>query len=107
MCVTEADNCSACDKCLRTLLTLEVLGVLERYRAVFDLDVYARHRDRFIATVLAEHAGDNALRDLHALLQARAFPIPPAARRRARALALRRVLGRLPGLKTLYRVVRR
>ncbi len=31
-------NCSACIKCLRTLLTLEIAGVVDRYAPVFDLD---------------------------------------------------------------------
>ena len=32
-------NCSACSKCLRTIVTLDLLGVLDRYRSVFDMDV--------------------------------------------------------------------
>ena len=44
---TAAGNCSACLKCLRTLLTLEIAGVVDRYGPVFDLDVYYRKRDRY------------------------------------------------------------
>jgi hypothetical protein len=45
-------NCSACWKCLRTQLSLDLLGSLERYAKVFQLDRYARVRTLFIASVL-------------------------------------------------------
>jgi len=45
-------NCSACDKCMRTMLTLEIAGKLERYSMVFDLDTYRKNRDFFIEEVL-------------------------------------------------------
>ena len=44
---TAAGNCSACIKCLRTLLTLEIAGVVDRYAPVFDLDTYRHKRARF------------------------------------------------------------
>jgi hypothetical protein len=45
-------NCSRCYKCARTMLTLELLGKLDLYGAVFDLDYWHRHRTRQIASVL-------------------------------------------------------
>jgi hypothetical protein len=45
-------NCSACWKCLRTQLSLELVGSLERYAKVFQLERYARVRTLFIASVL-------------------------------------------------------
>jgi hypothetical protein len=45
-------NCSRCRKCLRTLLTLELGGVLDQYSQAFDLQVYAEHRADHIAQVL-------------------------------------------------------
>jgi len=44
----EGRNCSACVKCCRTLLTLELLGAAERYAEVFDLRRFARVRQRYI-----------------------------------------------------------
>jgi hypothetical protein len=46
-------NCSTCSKCCRTLLTLELLGKIDEYGAVFDLSRYSRARDRYIVTLLA------------------------------------------------------
>ena len=37
-----ATNCSICHKCLRTLIALESLGILEQYRKVFDIDKYKK-----------------------------------------------------------------
>ena len=44
-------NCSRCNKCLRTELTLEVTGHLESYSRAFDLDVYQRVRRAYLDEV--------------------------------------------------------
>ena len=53
VCAVQAKNCSVCRKCLRTLLTLDLLGKVERYEAVFDLKKYRREKKRFICYILA------------------------------------------------------
>ena len=45
-------NYSKCQKCLRTLATLEIAGYLERYSDSFNLNVYKSHRDEFFETLL-------------------------------------------------------
>ena len=46
-------NCSICPKCCRTLLTLELIGKVDAFRAVFDVDKYRREARRlFIAETL-------------------------------------------------------
>ena len=46
-------NCSICPKCCRTLLTLELIGKVDDFRAVFDVDKYRREARRlFIAETL-------------------------------------------------------
>ncbi|MDY0392061.1 MAG: hypothetical protein RBR89_01465 [Candidatus Bipolaricaulis sp.] len=49
------EQCSRCEKCLRTLLTLEIAGALPLYRNVFNLDVYSKARTMYIAEVLRNH----------------------------------------------------
>jgi hypothetical protein len=44
----EGRNCSVCFKCRRTILTLELLGVADRYSGVFDLDKFRRIRPRYL-----------------------------------------------------------
>lgn len=45
-CNCEFVNCTRCSKCLRTASALELLGVLDKYSAVFDIDLYYRNRAR-------------------------------------------------------------
>jgi hypothetical protein len=52
VCIMEGHrNCSRCEKCLRTLLTLELLGELDSFATCFDLEEYHRHREEFVARV--------------------------------------------------------
>ncbi|MGD0898893.1 MAG: hypothetical protein ABR915_13730 [Thermoguttaceae bacterium] len=45
-------NCSVCEKCCRTLLTLELLGKLELFHGVFDIDKYRTVRSAFLSVCL-------------------------------------------------------
>ncbi len=45
-------NCSECWKCMRTMLTLDVAGALEKFSAVFDLNKYFENRAAYQAEVL-------------------------------------------------------
>lgn len=56
VCVNSKDgtNCSICYKCCRTLLTLEVLGLLDRFNSVFDLEKWKKIRKSYIRNNLAD-----------------------------------------------------
>lgn len=41
-------NCSRCGKCIRTMFQLEVLGVLDKFHAVFDLAHFKKHRQQYL-----------------------------------------------------------
>jgi hypothetical protein len=47
-----ANNCSTCPKCLRTLLTLEILGKENLYKNVFNFDKYRKIRNQYMSQVL-------------------------------------------------------
>lgn len=47
------ENCSACRKCAMTLLTLEIIGKLQEYKGIFDLEKYDMIRNRYIGNVLS------------------------------------------------------
>lgn len=70
-------NCSRCGKCARTMATLDVLGLLPRYAAVFDLAVYERHRAATWAGILA--SPQNLAQEVVRLARERGYRIPPAA----------------------------
>lgn len=50
-------NCGTCNKCLRTLVTLEIAGYLEHYFAAFDLNAYKSQRNKYIATLFGSRLG--------------------------------------------------
>lgn len=48
-----AGNCGTCKKCVRTLLTLEIAGLIDRYAGVFDLTAYRRGRHWRVGRILS------------------------------------------------------
>jgi hypothetical protein len=50
-----AGNCSTCKKCVRTLLTLEIAGLLDRYADVFDVPAYRKHHGHVVRILRTDH----------------------------------------------------
>jgi hypothetical protein len=71
-------NCSRCWKCLRTALTLEVLGKVDQYIQVFDLNVYRRFRPLYLVDVLS--SSDYFLQEIRDLMKERNFHVPKMIR---------------------------
>jgi hypothetical protein len=67
-------NCSKCWKCLRTQLSLEVIGALRRYDEVFEHEVYLKFRRLYIAMAL--HSRDPLVMEIREAMVARGFPVP-------------------------------
>lgn len=100
-----AANCSSCWKCRRSLLTLEIAGYLDRYAQVFDLAVYRRGREWYMAEVL--NSDDPLLREIVAYATAQGFVFPWRARMAA-ALRLPELAATMrEGQRLARRVVRR
>lgn len=78
-------NCSTCWKCLRELATFELLGVLDRYADVFDLEVYRQRRAEYLRGLrLSDRPNDVVL---YREMGARGVPVPrPLPRQHARHL---------------------
>lgn len=47
-------NCSECYKCQRTMLTLEILGKLDFYEKVFDIDKFRKNKKKYIGWLLSK-----------------------------------------------------
>ena len=74
-------NCGWCDKCLRTLLTLEVLGRnLEEYGEQFELSKYYEHRDKYIEKVFKEYKSNIFYEEMVELMIARNYPLSSKVR---------------------------
>jgi hypothetical protein len=50
----DGKNCSVCWKCGRTLLTLEMLGLLDKFDGVFDLEKWRKARRRYLVKYLSD-----------------------------------------------------
>lgn len=63
-------NCGRCGKCLRTLLTFDILGVIERYKDIFDLDYYYSNRDVYVSKVIFQRKKNFMFDDIYNLMKA-------------------------------------
>ena len=71
-------NCSKCWKCLRTELTLEVIGALSNYGTAFDLAIYRKLRWIYICEVL--RSKEPLLREIRAGMRSYDYKVPLSAR---------------------------
>jgi hypothetical protein len=71
-------NCSKCWKCLRTQLTLEVLGALDRYKDAFDFRVYNKFRWLYICNILGSK--EPLPREIQQEIIKRNYEVPFSAR---------------------------
>lgn len=75
-------NCGHCAKCYRTLLTLDLLGKLDNFKSVFDIEMYKRSRNKAYGWLLYARQGDerddNAVfaRDIYNLAEEKKASIP-------------------------------
>ena len=77
-------NCGWCDKCLRTLLTIEVLknGNLNDYREQFELNRYYEHRNMFVKKIFEERTKNIYYNEIVDLILRTNYPIPSGILRR-------------------------
>lgn len=73
VCTKDIRNCGRCKKCLRTLLTFEVLGCLPAYGEIFDLAAYQQARAEYISGL--RHSVSPLDQEIVALANARHFPL--------------------------------
>ncbi|WP_188454982.1 hypothetical protein [Virgibacillus oceani] len=69
-------NCSACVKCLRTMLTFDVMGKLKSYQEVFDIDKYNTLKGNYIAQVLATIKSDTYSNEIYQEMKRYNYKIP-------------------------------
>lgn len=54
VCVNQVENDCTCFKCVRTLLTLDGLGVIDNFKDSFNVEYYKRHRKDYIKRLIYE-----------------------------------------------------
>jgi hypothetical protein len=50
----EGENCSSCFKCMRTLVTLDIIGKLDQFRSVFNIETYHSHKKMYLNKLLLD-----------------------------------------------------
>lgn len=56
VCLSKGDNCNVCEKCVRTLLELDILKALDRYSKVFNIGYYKNNRNWYLKQLLYQKA---------------------------------------------------
>ena len=69
-------NCTRCDKCLRTALTLDILGVVDSFSNVFDLDYYYSARKTYMFKVLSQKDQNVMYQQIADLMDSTSYHIP-------------------------------
>lgn len=52
VCLREGDNCGRCEKCVRTMMGLDAINALDRYKSVFDVGYYRGHHKWYMRQML-------------------------------------------------------
>lgn len=86
-------NCSYCDKCLRTLLTIDILGEIEKYRGLFDVDYYYQVKKNYLIKIYAFRKSKYYYNEIYNLIQETKYPVPTSVKFRAPIRRLLRGIG--------------
>jgi len=66
VCNATGENCGNCNKCIRALITLDALGVIDNFGSVFDLNAYRKKRNSYLSYHVKHFLNENAVHlDLH------------------------------------------
>lgn len=78
-------NCGQCAKCYRTLITLDIMGKVDNFKPVFDVETYKKNRSKAYGWLLHARHGDakedNGVfaRDIYRLAKEKRVSIPASA----------------------------
>ena len=78
VCWHEEKNCGECAKCIRTLVALDAMGVLDKYAKSFDLEQYYKNRWKLIKRVVALRRRDTFYMEVYKLLKEKKVKVPNA-----------------------------
>lgn len=78
VCVNTTDgiNCCICSKCMRTLVVLEILGKLDKFGRVFDIEKYRKHAYKAKCVMVAGYRKNNFYTDNVNFARAHNYPMP-------------------------------
>ena len=69
-------NCTRCSKCERTVLTLDILGCLDKFKEVFDVEYFYKNRDMIVRNYVARRNVNHYFNEVYQLMILKGYPIP-------------------------------
>jgi bacterioferritin-associated ferredoxin len=100
VCYTSGSNCGKCDKCVRQLLALDYLGLLETYKNSIPYETYQKEKPWYELQLLSFRREDPFLNEIYQYALSHGFHF--SIDRRLKAF-LSRNLSRARGLKNIMR----
>lgn len=76
VCWHNEKNCGKCAKCIRTLTTLDLLGAVQNYKNVFDVDAYYKDRYRSFCRVAAMRGRDPLFAEIYDYMKENGIKTP-------------------------------
>ncbi len=76
VCWRNETNCGTCNKCIRTLVQLDLLGVLDNYKNAFDLSYYEKNRKKLINRVAAFKSNDLFYAETYDYMKKQGMKVP-------------------------------
>lgn len=76
VCWKSSKNCGFCPKCVRTLVTLDILGSLEKFSKSFDLAIYYKYKKRLWHRIVALHKKDIHFGEIFDFMKANGISTP-------------------------------
>ncbi len=98
-------NCGECSKCVRTLLALDFLGILDKYADRFDLNKYRAHREEYIFEVFRDYREDRFKNELRNLMLSTGYEPTASMKQRLSKLETKRTIKRIKDI--VKRIIRR
>lgn len=80
VCYRSGKNCCTCLKCVRTMITLDFLGVLDKYSNSFDVDYYRKHRGWYLSKLCMQRKYSFLMEELYQYAISQGIHIPFSCR---------------------------
>lgn len=52
VCISTAENCGMCNKCMRTMMELDAISMLEKYSSCFPIEKFYKNKNKIIGSAL-------------------------------------------------------
>lgn len=70
------ENCSQCSKCIRTMISLDIIGKLDKFN--FDINLFKKHKNKFLAELLYQklHMKDPFAKEIFSKMKDYNYKLP-------------------------------